>query len=106
MISPNGHQLYFVDQANWQVVVIDTVLHRYERLGRGTTHPSPDDEPEFGSFWKHIAGTGLSVLSYGEGLDLEDGDEGPDMEPEGQRLFLISPVPNPCSLPLTASSRP
>lgn len=57
--------------------------------------PMPEDEPEFGSLWEHIAGAGVSLRNYGEGLELEGSDEDAGMEPEGQRLVLNSPVPRP-----------
>ncbi len=64
-------------------------------LSGGNDAPMPEDEPEFGSLWEHVADAGLPVLNYGEGLELEGSDEGLDMEPEGQRLFLNSPAPKP-----------
>jgi len=64
----------------------------------GADAPMPEDEPEFGSLWEHVAGAGLPVLNYGEGLEVEGNDEGLGMEPEGQRLFLNAPVPKPLYL--------
>jgi hypothetical protein len=55
----------------------------------------PEDEPEFGSLWEHIAGSGLSLRNYGEGLEVEGNEERDEMEPEGQRLVLNSPIPQP-----------
>jgi hypothetical protein len=55
----------------------------------------PEDEPEFGSLWEHVAGARLSLLNYGEGLELEGADEREGTEPEGQRLYLNAPVPRP-----------
>jgi hypothetical protein len=55
----------------------------------------PEDEPEYGSLWEHIAGAGLSVRNYGEGIELEGTDEREGTEPEGQRLVLNSPAPKP-----------
>ncbi|QEE27271.1 hypothetical protein FTW19_04145 [Terriglobus albidus] len=64
-------------------------------LSGGADAPMPEDEPEFGSLWEHVAGAKLPLLNYGEGLELEGGDEREGTEPEGQRLYLNSPVPQP-----------
>jgi YVTN family beta-propeller protein len=61
----------------------------------GADAPMPEDEPQFGSLWEHIAASGKGVLNYGEGLELEGNDEMPGSQPEGQRLFLNSPLPKP-----------
>jgi hypothetical protein len=55
----------------------------------------PEDEPEFGSLWEHVANSGKGILNYGEGLEVEGDDEVSGLEPEGQRLLLNSPVPRP-----------
>ncbi len=64
-------------------------------LGGGADAPMPEDEPEFGSLWEHIAGGGLHILNYGEGLELEGNEEVDGASPEGQRLLLNSPLPKP-----------
>ena len=64
-------------------------------LGGGADSPMPEDEPEYGSLWEYIAGAGLSVRNYGEGLELEGADEREGTQPEGQRLVLNAPVPKP-----------
>lgn len=61
----------------------------------GADAPMPEDEPEYGSMWEHIADAHLPILNYGEGLELEGSDEAVGTEPEGQRLFLNAPVPRP-----------
>ncbi|MGB7549434.1 MAG: hypothetical protein WBM14_16985, partial [Terracidiphilus sp.] len=61
----------------------------------GADAPMPEDEPQFGSLWEHIAASGKGLLNYGEGLEIEGGDELPGSEPEGQRLFLNAPLPRP-----------
>ncbi len=61
----------------------------------GSDGPMPEDEPEFGSLWEHIAASGQGILNYGEGLELEGNAELPGSEPEGNRLFLNSPLPQP-----------
>ena len=61
----------------------------------GADAPMPEDEPQFGSLWEHAAASGKGILNYGEGLELEGNDEAAGTEPEGQRLFLNSPLPKP-----------
>lgn len=61
----------------------------------GSDAPMPEDEPQFGSLWEHIANSGKGVLNYGEGLEVEGNAEIDGAAPEGQRLFLNSPVPRP-----------
>lgn len=57
----------------------------------------PEDEPQFGSLWEHVAAgkAGAGILNYGEGLELEGSDEQAGAEPEGQRLMLNAPLPRP-----------
>ena len=61
----------------------------------GADAPMPEDEPQFGSLWEHIANSGLGILNYGESLEVEGGDEMDGAAPEGQRVVLNSPVPKP-----------
>jgi len=61
----------------------------------GADAPMPEDEPQFGSLWEHIADSGRGILNYGEGLEIEGDDEMDGAAPEGQRLFLNAPVPKP-----------
>lgn len=55
----------------------------------------PEDEPEFGTLWEHIADAGLTLRNYGESLEIEGGEEVDGSAPSGQRVVLNSPVPNP-----------
>jgi hypothetical protein len=64
----------------------------------GADGPMPEDEPQFGSLWEHVAAGGndaRGILNYGEGLEIEGNDERAGAEPEGQRLLLNAPVPRP-----------
>jgi YVTN family beta-propeller protein len=61
----------------------------------GADAPMPEDEPQFGSLWEHIAAGGKGLLNYGEGLEVEGNSEMPGAEPEGQRLLLNAPLPRP-----------
>lgn len=64
----------------------------------GADAPMPEDEPQFGSLWEHIASgakASLGILNYGEGLEIEGSDEMDGAAPEGQRLLLNAPLPRP-----------
>jgi YVTN family beta-propeller protein len=61
----------------------------------GADAPMPEDEPQFGSLWEHIAASGKGLFNYGEGLEIEGNAEIPGAEPEGQRLFLNAPLLKP-----------
>jgi len=64
----------------------------------GADAPMPEDEPQFGTLWEHIANSyksGKGILNYGESLEVEGGDERDGTFPEGQRLYLNSPIPRP-----------
>lgn len=61
----------------------------------GADAPMPEDMPQFGSLWEHIADSGKGVLNYGESLEIEGSDEIDGATPEGQRLFLNAPLPLP-----------
>ena len=67
-------------------------------LGGGADAPMPEDEPQFGTMWEHIAGSGLTLRNYGEGLEVEGNDEAFGTDPEGQRLVLNSPLLEPVFL--------
>ena len=64
----------------------------------GADAPMPEDEPQFGSLWEHIA-AGVKgprgILNYGEGLEVEGNHEMEGAGPEGQRLLLNAPLPRP-----------
>lgn len=64
-------------------------------MGGGSDGLSPEDEPEFGTLWEHVANGGLSIRNYGEGLELEGSEEVDGAGPTGQRLVLNAPVPQP-----------
>jgi YVTN family beta-propeller protein len=64
-------------------------------MGGGADAPMPEDQPQYGSLWEHVADAGLSIRNYGEGLEVEGADEKEGTEPEGHRLALNSPVPKP-----------
>jgi len=61
----------------------------------GSDGPAPEDEPQFGSIWEHVADSGQGILNYGEGLEIEGNNEMDGASPEGQRLFLNTPLLRP-----------
>ncbi len=64
----------------------------------GADSPMPEDEPQFGTLWEHIANSyksGKGILNYGESLEVEGNDERDGTFPEGQRLYLNAPIPRP-----------
>jgi YVTN family beta-propeller protein len=61
----------------------------------GADAPMPEDEPQFGSLWEHVAYNGKGIFNYGEGLELEGNEEMDGAAPQGQRLFLNAPLPRP-----------
>ena len=61
----------------------------------GGDAPMPEDEPQFGSLWEHIAASGKGLLNYGESLEIEGNEELDGSAPEGNRMFLNSPLPKP-----------
>ena len=61
----------------------------------GNDAPMPEDLPQFGSLWEHVANAGKGILNYGEGLEIEGVDEIDGLLPEGQRFLLNAPVPKP-----------
>jgi hypothetical protein len=55
----------------------------------------PEDEPEAGTIWNHLARHGVSFLNFGEGFELAGIREGPDMLPAGARFYTDMPMPEP-----------
>lgn len=74
--------------------VLSTAPGRRAPFG-GADSPMPEDEPQFGSLWEHVAYNGKGIFNYGEGLELEGNDEMDGAAPEGQRLYLNAPLPKP-----------
>ncbi len=64
-------------------------------LNGGNDAPMPEDEPEFGTLWEHVHRAGLSIRNYGEGIEIEGAEEIDGSAPEGERLVLNAPVPQP-----------
>lgn len=64
-------------------------------MSGGADAPMPEDEPEFGTLWEHVADAGLAIRNYGESLEIEGGDEIDGSAPSGQRIVLNAPLPAP-----------
>jgi hypothetical protein len=53
----------------------------------------PEDEPEAGSLWDHLARHNVSFYNFGEGLEMGGVSQGPDMPPLGARYLTNTPMP-------------
>ena len=55
----------------------------------------PEEQPEGGTIWHHLARHGVSFYNFGEGFELAGVDEGRDLEPTGARFLTNVPMPDP-----------
>jgi len=53
----------------------------------------PEDYPEAGAMWEHLARNGISFRNYGEGFEFPGSDADDDMHPTGVRENLNIPMP-------------
>jgi len=53
----------------------------------------PEDYPEAGSMWEHLARHSIRFRNYGEGFELPGVDEDEDMHPTGAREVVNIPMP-------------
>ena len=53
----------------------------------------PEDYPEAGSMWDHLARHGVRFRNYGEGFEFPGVDEDPDESPTGAREVVNTPMP-------------
>lgn len=53
----------------------------------------PEDYPEAGSMWDHLARHGLTFRNYGEGFEFPGVEEGENMHPTGAREVVNIPMP-------------
>ncbi len=53
----------------------------------------PEDYPEAGSMWEHLARQGIGFRNYGEGFELPGVGEGENMKPTGAREVVNIPMP-------------
>ena len=56
---------------------------------------APEDQPEAGTIWHHLARHGISFYNFGEGFELPGVAEGRDLEPTGARFLTNVPMPQP-----------
>jgi len=54
----------------------------------------PEDQPEAGTLWQHLAGHGVSFHNFGEGFELAGVTQGPAMPPLGARFLTNTPMPD------------
>ena len=55
----------------------------------------PEEQPEGGTLWHHLARHGVTFRNYGEGFELAGVDEGKGYKPTGGRFVTNVPMPNP-----------
>ncbi len=55
----------------------------------------PEEQPEGGTIWHHLARHGVSFYNFGEGFELAGVDEDRDLEPTGARFLTNVPMPEP-----------
>ncbi|HZT29030.1 MAG TPA: hypothetical protein VFA33_04055 [Bryobacteraceae bacterium] len=55
----------------------------------------PEEQPEAGTLWHHLARHGVPFRNYGEGFELAGVNEGPRLGPTGARFLTNVPMPEP-----------
>jgi YVTN family beta-propeller protein len=55
----------------------------------------PEEQPEAGTIWHHLARHGVSFRNFGEGFELAGVDEGAGLKPTGARFLTNVPMPAP-----------
>jgi YVTN family beta-propeller protein len=58
-----------------------------------STHP--EEQPEAGTLWHHLAGNSVSFRNFGEGFELAGILEDKNEEPTGARFLTNAPMPEP-----------
>ena len=61
----------------------------------GNSSVHPEEQPEGGTIWHHLARHGIPFRNYGEGFELAGGDEGQGYKPTGARFVINVPMPDP-----------
>jgi len=64
-------------------------------FAEGNSSVHPEEQPEGGTIWHHLARHGVPFRNYGEGFELEGGDEGQGYKPTGARFVINVPMPDP-----------
>jgi hypothetical protein len=64
-------------------------------FAEGNSSVHPEEQPEGGTIWHHLARHGIPFRNYGEGFELAGGDEGQGYKPTGARFVINVPMPDP-----------
>lgn len=64
-------------------------------FAEGNSSVHPEEQPEGGTIWHHLARHDVSFRNYGEGFELAGGDEGQGYKPTGARFVINVPMPFP-----------
>jgi YVTN family beta-propeller protein len=64
-------------------------------FAEGNSSVHPEEQPEGGTIWHHLARHGISFRNYGEGFELAGVDEGKGDKPTGGRFVTNVPMPEP-----------
>ena len=61
----------------------------------GNSSVHPEEQPEGGTIWHHLARHGITFRNFGEGFELAGVDEGQGYKPTGARFLTNVPMPEP-----------
>jgi YVTN family beta-propeller protein len=64
-------------------------------FAEGNSSVHPEEQPEGGTIWHHMARNSIAFRNYGEGFELAGGDEGTGYKPTGARFVTNMPIPEP-----------
>jgi len=64
-------------------------------FAEGNSSVHPEEQPEGGTIWHHLARHDVSFRNYGEGFELAGVDEGQGYKPTGGRFTINVPMPEP-----------
>jgi hypothetical protein len=64
-------------------------------FAEGNSSVHPEEQPESGTLWHHLARHGIPFRNYGEGFELAGVDEGKGYKPTGGRFPTNVPMPEP-----------
>ena len=64
-------------------------------FAEGNSSVHPEEQPEGGTIWHHLAHHGVTFRNYGEGFELAGVDEGQGYKPTGGRFVTNVPMPDP-----------
>jgi YVTN family beta-propeller protein len=64
-------------------------------FAEGNSSVHPEEQPEGGTIWHHLARHNVTFRNYGEGFELAGGDEGQGYKPTGARFVTNVPMPSP-----------